>query len=142
MLVGWDTLHAHTPAAPLPTAWLARPPAAVQGEGVHEPNYGCKAVQAEWEFSGRRSLMARECMQQLAAVVQERTRRQLYLDGWAGSGKSVALYSLVAWARAQGWLALYLPSAFSLVQSECVGRACVWPCAQAGVCVRTSVSRC
>lgn len=89
----------------------------LKGEGVHEPNYGCKAVQAEWEFSGRRSLMARECMQQLAAVVQERTRRQLYLDGWAGSGKSVALYSLVAWARAQGWLALYLPSAFSLVQT-------------------------
>ena len=45
-------------------------------------------------------------------------RRQLYLDGREGSGKSVALYSLVAWARANGWLALYLPSAFSLVQSE------------------------
>lgn len=50
---------------------------------------------------------------------QERKKPQVYLDGWAGSGKSVALYSLVAWARQHGWLALYIPSAFSLVQSEC-----------------------
>jgi rhamnogalacturonyl hydrolase YesR len=50
--------------------------------------------------------------------LQEKGRGHLYLDGWAGSGKSVALYSLVAWARAQGWLALYVPSAFSMVQSE------------------------
>ncbi len=49
---------------------------------------------------------------------QGKERSHLYLDGWAGSGKSVALYSLVAWARANGWLALYVPSAFSLVQSE------------------------
>ena len=42
----------------------------------------------------------------------------MFLDGWAGSGKSVALYSLVAWARQQGHVALYIPSAFSLVQSE------------------------
>lgn len=48
---------------------------------------------------------------------QAREKPQLYLDGFAGSGKSVALYSLVAWARAHGWLALYVPSAFSLVQS-------------------------
>lgn len=53
-----------------------------------------------------------------SAPLQSKERPHLYLDGWAGSGKSVALYSLVAWARANGWLALYLPSAFSLVQSE------------------------
>ncbi|KAI3428497.1 hypothetical protein D9Q98_007321 [Chlorella vulgaris] len=89
----------------------------LKGDNVHEPNYGCKAVQAEWEFSGQRSLMARECMHKLARRVQDNPRRHLYLDGWTGSGKSVALYSLVAWARAQGWLALYIPSAFSLVQT-------------------------
>lgn len=48
---------------------------------------------------------------------QKREKPRLYLDGYVGSGKSVALYSLVAWARAKGWLALYLPSAFSLIQS-------------------------
>ncbi|KAL4439233.1 hypothetical protein ABPG77_004135 [Micractinium sp. CCAP 211/92] len=89
----------------------------LKGENVHEPNYGCKAVQREWEWSGRRSLLTRACMQDLVAAVQGKERSHLYLDGWAGSGKSVALYSLVAWARANGWLALYMPSAFSLVQT-------------------------
>ena len=26
----------------------------LQGENVHEPNYGCRGVQQEWEVSGRR----------------------------------------------------------------------------------------
>jgi hypothetical protein len=44
----------------------------LQGENVHEPNYGCRGVQQEWEFSGRRSLMARECMHTLARTLQVR----------------------------------------------------------------------
>lgn len=44
----------------------------LQGENVHEPNYGCKAVQREWEWSGRRSLMARACMRDLVAAVEVR----------------------------------------------------------------------
>jgi hypothetical protein len=43
-----------------------------QGEGVREPNFGCKGVQLEWEWSGRRSLMARRCMRDLAERVQVR----------------------------------------------------------------------
>lgn len=45
-----------------------------QGENVHEPNYGCKAVQQEWEWSGRRSLLARACMRDLAQSVQASLR--------------------------------------------------------------------
>ncbi|PSC69955.1 28S ribosomal mitochondrial [Micractinium conductrix] len=94
----------------------------LKGENVNEPNFGCKAVQREWDWSGRRSLLARACMRDLLAAVQSKERPQLYLDGWAGSGKSVALYSAVAWARANGWLALYVPSAFSLVQNGTFSR--------------------
>jgi hypothetical protein len=64
-------------------------------------------------------------------VLQASRSGQLYLDGWAGSGKSVALFSLVAWARANGYVALYLPSAFSLVQSE-RPPCCGWQQPQAG----------
>ena len=44
----------------------------VQGENVNEPNFGCKAVQREWDWSGRRSLLARACMRDLLAAVQVR----------------------------------------------------------------------
>eukprot|EP00850_Spirogloea_muscicola_P021200 SM000240S08617 [mRNA] locus=s240:83427:85847:+ [translate_table: standard] len=40
-----------------------------------------------------------------------RRAQLLLLDSPAGSGKSVALAVAVAWARAAGWLALYVPSA-------------------------------
>eukprot|EP00850_Spirogloea_muscicola_P015547 SM000120S25696 [mRNA] locus=s120:144614:146902:- [translate_table: standard] len=49
-----------------------------------------------------------------AGVPVGRSGRQgqlLLLDSPAGSGKSVALAVAVAWARAAGWLALYVPSA-------------------------------
>lgn len=161
---------------------------------MHEPDFGCKAVHAEWEWSGRRSLLARRCMQDLvrtlevraccqpllpaaaaawlllraawrgaaaakgAAVAwppaaptpsqltrlhptplpayaraQARKKPRMYLEGYTGSGKSVALYSLVAWARAHGWLALYVPSAFSLVQRAWALHACAGPCSRGGL---------
>jgi len=53
----------------------------VQGENVHEPNYGCKAVQREWEWSGRRSLLARSCMHNLLATVQVRCCPVPYVGG-------------------------------------------------------------
>jgi hypothetical protein len=37
-------------------------------ERVNEPNYGCKAVQTNFEFLGRRSLLMRQCMQELMQV--------------------------------------------------------------------------
>ena len=60
------------PALPRPAQllWPAHPACCPQGENVHEPNYGCRAVQQEWEWSGRRSLMARACMRDIAAAVE------------------------------------------------------------------------
>lgn len=39
------------------------------------------------------------------------SKRQIVLDGLPGSGKSVALAMLVQWARSEGWLVFYVPSA-------------------------------
>jgi hypothetical protein len=43
-----------------------------QGDNVHEPNFGCRGVQLEWEASGRRALLARECMHRLVTAAQVR----------------------------------------------------------------------
>jgi hypothetical protein len=66
-------------------------PLALQGDNVHEPNYGCKAVQAEWEFSGQRSLMARECMHKLARRVQVRQASHCQLPASGAQPCSSAL---------------------------------------------------
>ena len=86
---------------------------------VNQPNYGCTGAQAEFAATGRRALLARRCLLDLAAAADAGTvPRRLLLDGWAGTGKSVALLALVAWARAAGWVVMYIPSAFQLVQGE------------------------
>ena len=76
--------------------------------------------QAEASFFGGAGaampLLNRRCLQDLVQAVARQQRPHIYLDGWAGSGKSVALYALVNWARANGWLALYLPTANLLVE--------------------------
>lgn len=56
----------------------------MQGENVHEPNYGCKAVEQEWEWSGRRSLLARACMRNLAQSVQASALLRLVVLAWLG----------------------------------------------------------
>jgi hypothetical protein len=66
----------------------------LQGENVHEPNYGCRGVQQEWEFSGRRCLMARECMHTLARTLQVRARAA----GHVAAGRGAAVPCMVA-----GW---------------------------------------
>eukprot|EP00887_Chlorella_sp_A99_P004908 scaffold4.g4908.t1 len=106
---------------------------ALEGERVNQPNYGCRGVQAEYEYSRHEALMQRPCLAALLAALRAAAGRgeplhegaaaaaaaarrlgRLYLDGWAGAGKSVALFMAVAWARANGWVALYVPSAAAL----------------------------
>lgn len=60
--------------------------------------------------------MQRDCIARLLQALTEQRKGHMLLDGWAGSGKSCALFAAVAWARANGWLTLYVPSAFSLTQ--------------------------
>eukprot|EP00793_Prasinoderma_coloniale_P001735 PRCOL_00003540-RA len=46
-----------------------------------------------------------------AAAARATSGRHVQLDGARASGKSVALALLVHWARANGWLAMYVPDA-------------------------------
>lgn len=72
--------------------------------------------QAEFGHTEQEALLARPTLLALLDAAAAGTPQRLYLDGWAGSGKSTALFSLVAWARAAGWVVLYLPNADLLVQ--------------------------
>ena len=40
-----------------------------------------------------------------------KVRKQVVLDGPVSCGKSIALAMLVQWAREEGWLVFYVPSA-------------------------------
>lgn len=95
-------------------------------ERVQQPDYGCKAVSAEFAASGRRVLLHRGATQSLLEAVAQGGvsgaeaaapgSKTFYVDGWTGAGKSVALYSLAAAARAAGWIVMYVPSASLLVR--------------------------
>uniref|UniRef100_A0A1D2A603 Small ribosomal subunit protein mS29 n=3 Tax=Auxenochlorella protothecoides TaxID=3075 RepID=A0A1D2A603_AUXPR len=91
-------------------------------EGLTQPNYGCTGVQRELASSGHSMLQHRPVIKTLLEHAQSLRKRRISLQGWTGSGKSVALYSLVAWARANDWVALYVPSAFSMVQGGTFNR--------------------
>jgi small subunit ribosomal protein S29 len=83
---------------------------------VRQPHYGCKAVTTEFAESGERALLHRRSTAALMQDVASGAASRVYLGGWTGSGKSCALYALVAWARAQGWVVMYVPTATLLVQ--------------------------
>lgn len=69
----------------------------------HERKGGCKALQQELEATGSYSVMYRPAMHALFEAVLSREHPRILLTGPAGSGKSIALVSLVEWARQQGW---------------------------------------
>ncbi|GLI69159.1 hypothetical protein VaNZ11_013727 [Volvox africanus] len=90
-------------------------------EPGHERRGGCKALQEEMAATGRNAVMYRPVMHTLFSAVgansQANTNHQrLMLTGPAGAGKSIALLSLVEWARQQGWIVMYVPSCAALVQ--------------------------
>jgi hypothetical protein len=84
--------------------------------GVRQVDYGCKGVAAEFEATGRRALLHRPAIAALVADVAGGAAPRIFLDGWTGAGKSAALYALVHWARAAGWVVMYVPSATLMVQ--------------------------
>jgi hypothetical protein len=83
---------------------------------VHQPNHGCKGAQAEFMHSKRRSIIVRQSMVDLFRVIAEGQHSHIFVDGWAGSGKSIALYALAALARSAGWVVMYVPSASMLTR--------------------------
>ena len=94
----------------------------------------------EWEFNWSRttSLMSRPCTIRMLYEIAHcsglgvwdvakgksgRTRsggqhRSILLEGAAGSGKSVALFQAVEWARAHGWLVLFMPNVRQMLRLE------------------------
>jgi hypothetical protein len=83
---------------------------------VHQSNHGCKGALAEFAHSKRRSIILRQSMVDLFRVVAEGQHSRMFVDGWAGSGKSIALYALAALARSAGWVVMYVPSASMLTR--------------------------
>ncbi len=61
-------------------------------------------LQEETSHTGTSLVQYRDCMRRLHLKAESRSHKQLYLDGPAGCGKSIAMASLVDWARSQGWL--------------------------------------
>merc|ERR1712137_784090 len=49
--------------------------------------------------------------------LQSRGTSPIFIDGYNGTGKSIALCHTVLYARAEGWLVLYVPDAYKLVSS-------------------------
>ncbi len=64
------------------------------------------AVQEEASYTGTSLIQYRESMRLLHLKAESRSQTHVYLDGPAGCGKSIALVSLVDWARSQGWLVI------------------------------------
>lgn len=86
---------------------------------IHQFDYGCKGAMKEFASTGRHMCMYRPCLDNLLQSVlhsQGGERRDIFLDGWTGSGKSMSLYSLASAARASGWIVMYVPSAALLVR--------------------------
>eukprot|EP00890_Picochlorum_soloecismus_P001237 jgi/Picsp_1/2113/NSC_05578-R1_28s ribosomal protein mitochondrial-like len=86
---------------------------------VHQKDFGCKGASAEFELTKKTMCMYRNSVEALARQVldsESSRRKDIYVDGWKGSGKSMALYALVSLAREMGWVVMYVPSASLLVE--------------------------
>ena len=86
---------------------------------VKQFDYGAKGAVAEFQSTGKHMCMYRESLDDVLQTVlssEKGKRTDLVVDGWTGSGKSVALYVLTAAARANGWVVMYVPSAALFVQ--------------------------
>jgi hypothetical protein len=95
-------------------------------EKVKQTHYGCKAATAEFGFSGKRVVMHRPVIAHVlekaigatgaAAPTTTTANNKIFVDGWTGAGKSIALYTLAATARASGKVVMYIPAASLLTQ--------------------------
>ncbi|KAF6251103.1 mitochondrial ribosomal death-associated protein 3-domain-containing protein [Scenedesmus sp. NREL 46B-D3] len=100
---------------PFHQAFYSPRPAKLQRKG------GCRSLQAEFDSTGSSSLMWRRSSQELAAALGSSSSsggetQAIHLRGPAGAGKSIAVVQLVEWARNNGWLTLYIPSAVELTR--------------------------
>ena len=61
-------------------------------------------VQDETAYSHSNQILYRQCIHSLHQKAARQQQKRVYLTGPRGCGKSIALTSLVDWARSQGWL--------------------------------------
>jgi hypothetical protein len=91
-------------------------------EKVKQTHYGCKAATAEFESSGKRVVLHRPVIADVLrkalsnAAGEAQRHHKIYIAGWTGAGKSMALYTLAATARAAGKVVMYIPAASLLTQ--------------------------
>lgn len=64
----------------------------------------CFLVQDETAYSHSNEILYRGCIHSLHQKAARQQQKRVYLTGPRGCGKSIALVSLVDWARSQGWL--------------------------------------
>ncbi|KAK3233962.1 hypothetical protein CYMTET_55767, partial [Cymbomonas tetramitiformis] len=93
--------------------------------GVTERQYipeGCGGLRAEFEATEVRRLLLRENflrLIQLDLVPEGKpAKKPILLQGPLGAGKSILLSQVVHWARASGWLVMYLPNAPHLLSNS------------------------
>lgn len=72
-----------------------------------------RGVKEEFEASGTRRIMFRKSDLEIREAVKAGNKGML-LDGRRGAGKTTALVNLVAWARAENYFVVYVPSAKAL----------------------------
>ena len=83
----------------------------------------CTSSQMQFDATGSSEVLYREPMHELqVASSSGQAPPRVLLDGPSGSGKSVAMATQVARARAAGVLVLYVPSAFALTQDSFFSR--------------------
>ena len=61
-------------------------------------------LQDETAYSQSNQILYRQCIYSLHQKAARQRQKRVYLTGPRGCGKSIALASLVDWARSQGWL--------------------------------------
>ena len=66
------------------------------------------ALRKEFDVTKTRRVLFRACDLEIKNAIESGV--SVLLDGQAGSGKSVSLANVVSWARATGYLVLYVPS--------------------------------
>ncbi|KAL3151146.1 hypothetical protein ABBQ38_013010 [Trebouxia sp. C0009 RCD-2024] len=84
-------------------------------KGTISEKGGCKGLQDEAAYAKSNLILYRDCIHSLHKKAAEQRHKRVHLTGPRGCGKSIALVSLVDWARSHGWLVLYVPSAQQLI---------------------------
>ncbi len=97
-------------------------------------------MQDEAAHSRSNSILYRHCIHSLHQKAAEQRQKRVHLMGPRGCGKSIALASLVDWARSQGWL-VSAPLTRARYRVQQMQTAEVWRQPGVGFCFAVAVKR-